>query len=91
VDFGQIKIKLWEITKEFCTRRFLFQPGKRIEKGTFLITVSRKTRKSFWTGTVEAHSPKSAQAQWRIDYADVRGMFDHSYALTKKEYKLTIN
>jgi hypothetical protein len=64
-----------------------FSPAgqKRIEKGTFLINlVSRKTRKVFWTGTVEAHSPKSAQAQWRIDYADVRGMFDHSYALTIK-------
>jgi hypothetical protein len=69
----------------FAQENFSPVDQKRNTKKTFSINlVSRKTREVFWTGTVEAYSPKNAQAQWRIEYADIKSMFDHSYALIIK-------
>jgi hypothetical protein len=72
--------------KGVFTEEYFSPVGQKIkEKGTFLINlVSRETREVFWTGTVEAYSPRNAQSRWRIEHSDVRDKFDHSYALTIK-------
>jgi len=54
--------------------------------GIYQVNVVKRsnTKEVVWSGEVEATSAKKAQQKWRIEHADVRAKYDHSYALMIK-------